>query len=174
LTGRSLAALMAVCVIAAGTGFAAYRWWHAPEAAATSALRPDLEFRDLEGRAHRLSEWNGKLLIVNFWATWCAPCLKEIPLLVDAQQKQASRGLQVVGVAMDDAEPVRQMSARLKVNYPIMAGGTEVMSAMDQLGDTLGALPFSVLIAPDGRVLDRVSGGLKPEELSAWLVNLPS
>jgi len=168
LKGREVAALLLVCVVAAAAGFGAYAWWH-QRAAAETSVRPDLEFRDLDGQPHRLSEWNGKLLLLNFWATWCTPCLKEIPLLVETQRDHGPRGLQIVGIAMDDAEMVRAFAQRLQMNYPIMVGQAEIASAMDVLGDQLGAFPFSVLIAPDGRILDRRSGDLSREEIAAWL-----
>ncbi len=172
---REAIALILVCVVSAGVGFGTYRWWQVKHAAEAAAIRPDLEFRDLDGKAHRLSEWDGKLLLLNFWATWCTPCLKEIPLLVEAQREHGARGLQIVGVAMDEVEPVRRFIERLRMNYPVMAGQAEIAEAMDQLGDQLGAFPFSVLIAPNGRILDRVSGDLSPEELKALLdKHLPS
>jgi thiol-disulfide isomerase/thioredoxin len=176
LSGRPLTIAAVVCALATAAGLGAYRWLQAGSGVATQTaeIRPDLEFRDLQGRPHRLSEWNGKLLLVNFWATWCGPCLKEIPLLVQAQQQNAARGLQVIGIAMDDAEPVQQMAGRLRMNYPVMVGAMEIADAMDRLGDQLGALPFSVLIAPDGRILGRTSGALESDELAAWLAHLPS
>jgi thiol-disulfide isomerase/thioredoxin len=166
--GREALALVLVCAVAAAAGFGAHRWWQGrqPEPA---ELRPDLEFRGLDDQAHRLSEWNGKLLLLNFWATWCTPCLKEIPLLVETQRAHGPQGLQIVGIAMDDVEPVRAFAQRLQVNYPIMVGQAEIANAMDALGDELGAFPFSVLIAPDGRILDRRSGDLSREEIAAWL-----
>ena len=136
----------------------------------TAELRQDLPFQGLDGQIHKLSEWNGKLLLLNFWATWCTPCLKEIPLLVETQARLATRNFQIVGIAMDQAEPVRRYAERLKMNYPIMAGEADVVTAMDALGDTLGALPFSVLISPDGRILERISGDLSREELEALLI----
>jgi len=169
LRRRETLALILVCVVAAGVGFGTYRWWQAEDTAEASAIRPDLQFRDLDGKIHRVSEWNGKLLLLNFWATWCPPCLKEIPLLVEAQQQHGPRGLQIVGIAMDEVEPVRRFVERLRMNYPVMAGQAEIADAMDQLGDQLGAFPFSVLIAPDGRILARASGDLSREELEAWL-----
>ena len=166
---RETLALILVCVVAAGVGYGSYRIWSARAATEAAAMRPDLAFRDLDGRPHRLSEWDGKLLLLNFWATWCAPCLKEIPLLVEAQQLHGARGFQVVGIAMDEVEPVRRFAERLRMNYPLMAGQAEIAAAMDQLGDRLGAFPFSVLIAPDGRILDRISGDLSREELQGLL-----
>jgi len=167
LSLRGATALVALCIASAVGGYSAYRWWQAtPE---TTAARPDLVLQGLDGRAHRLSEWDGKLVLVNFWATWCTPCLKEIPLLVKAQKEHAGAGLQIVGVAMDRAEPVKLFVERLGMNYPIMVGEADVAAAMDALGDELGALPFSVLIGRDGRILRRVSGDLSPEELQELL-----
>lgn len=168
MTRREVGALLLVCAAAAAAGFGAYRLWQA-RAPAETAVRPDLEFRDLDGRVHRLSEWDGKLVLLNFWATWCTPCLKEIPLLVETQREHGPRGLQIVGIAMDDAALVRAFAARLQMNYPIMVGQAEIANAMDALGDELGAFPFSVLIAPDGRILDRRSGDLSREEIAQWL-----
>jgi len=169
LKQRETLALVLVCVVAAVAGFGAWRWHEVTSAAKTAEQRPDLAFKDLDGKPHRLSEWDGKLVLLNFWATWCAPCIKEIPLLVEAQSRHASRGLQVIGVAVDDIEPVRSFAQRLKINYPLMAGGPEVYDAMHDLGAELEALPFSVLIAPGGRIVGRASGDLSAEELQEWL-----
>lgn len=181
MTARGTLAVVALCLISAAAGFVAFRQFApAPEVApaataAPAATRPDLEFRDLDGRAHKLSEWNGKLLLLNFWATWCAPCIKEIPLLVEAQKTYGARGLQVVGIAMDETAAVREFQARMHMSYPIMIGAAEIVGAMDQLGNELGALPFSVLVAPDGRILARTAGGLERQDLDNWLKNrLPS
>ena len=159
--------LVLVCAVAAAAGFGAYRYWHGGAGADTA--RADLGFLDLDGRTHRLEEWRGKLLLLNFWATWCTPCLKEIPLLVETQQQYGGRGLQIVGIAMDEAEPVRRFKERLQMNYPIMVGQADIARAMDALGDELGAFPFSVLIAPDGRILGRISGDLSREEIKELL-----
>jgi thiol-disulfide isomerase/thioredoxin len=171
---RGALTVVVLCLVSAAAGFGAYRWWQArgPQAEAVE-LRPDLQFFDLDGTPHRLSEWNGKLLLLNFWATWCAPCIAEIPLLVDAQRKYGARGLQVVGIAMDETQPVRDFATRMKMNYPIMIGGPEITDAMDRLGDELGALPFSVLIAPDGRIVARTSGALQRDDITGWVKQLP-
>jgi len=170
---RDVFALLLVCAVAGAAGFGAWYWWAGRDVAGTA--RADLSFRDLDGKAHALSEWRGKLLLLNFWATWCTPCLKEIPLLVEAQREHGPRGLQIVGVAMDEVEPVRAFAQRFSMNYPLMAGQAEIALAMDELGDPLGAFPFSVLVAADGRILDRRSGDLSREEIAQWLAeHLPS
>lgn len=169
MTKRELLAVLLLCLFSAAAGFGAWWWWQEQRAAEAAQQRPDLEFRDLDGRPHKLSEWDGKLLLLNFWATWCTPCLKEIPLLVRAQRELGPRGLQVVGLALDQREAVEAFRARLGINYPLMLGEADIIAAMDALGDELGAFPFSVLIAPDGRIVARESGALTEPELRAWL-----
>lgn len=167
---RAGLALLALCIAAAAGGYSAYRWWQAaPPAAEPAQIRPDLQFRDLDGVTHKFSEWDGKLLLLNFWATWCTPCLKEIPLLVEAQNTYGAQGLQIVGLALDQPDAVRAFRDRLGMNYPLLVGESDIVSGMDALGDTLGAFPFSVLIAPDGRILERISGDLSREELTELL-----
>lgn len=134
-------------------------------------MAPEIVLQDSEGRQRMLSEWRGKLLLVNFWASWCGPCLHEIPLLVKAQEEFGPRGLQIIGPAMDDPEAARAMAQELKINYPIMPGDAEIAKAMEALGDTLGGLPFSVLIAPDGRILERVTGDFKADELRSLILD---
>ncbi|MBI2382683.1 MAG: TlpA family protein disulfide reductase [Gammaproteobacteria bacterium] len=158
---RSTAAVALLSLASAAAGFGLYRWWDAR----TPELAPAIQLTDLDGRPRALSEWRDRLLLVNFWATWCAPCLKEIPLLVEAQKEYAARGFQVIGPAMDNPDAVRAGVQRLGIPYPVMAGDAEIAQAMDALGDTLQALPFSVLIGHDGRILLRRSGEFTRAEL---------
>jgi len=170
LSRKALAAAAILGALSAAAGFGAYHHWQAgKEAERAAAIGDAMQFQGLDGKPHKLSEWHGKLLLVNFWASWCVPCLNEIPLLVEAQKSHGAQGFQVVGLAMDTPEQVRQMQQRLHINYPMLLGQADVMDAMDAFGDTLGAFPFSVLIGTDGRVIDRQAGGLHPEELKAWI-----
>lgn len=162
--------VVALCVISGVAGFAAYRYAHSDSDKAdsidgASALAPDIELPDLGGGTRKLSEWQGKLVLVNFWATWCAPCRHEIPMLREVQAQYGARGLQIVGPAMDDPQAVREALPGLGINYPVMAGDAPIVAAMDSLGDTLGALPFSVLIAADGRIVARKHGEFERKEL---------
>lgn len=157
--------LVVLCVLAAGIGFFAYRELSpvpAPQA-------PALHFTDLDGKPRQLSEWRGRPLLINFWATWCAPCLQEIPMLIKAQTELADTGLMILGPAVDEAEPVRHFHAERDLNYPVFVGADQAIMAMDALGDTRGALPWSVFIAPDGRIVARHSGILSREQLESWL-----
>ena len=116
---------------------------------AAHRIAPDFARPDLDGREIRLSAHRGKVVLLNFWATWCAPCLAEMPRFVAWQQKYSGRGLQIIGVSMDDDEaPVRTMSRKLKLNYPVVMGD-------EKLGEMYGGvfgLPLTLLIDKDGRI----------------------
>lgn len=140
-------------------GFALYQQlYFAQSSNEDSEVAANFSLPTLSGDDFELSDQRGKLVLVNFWATWCAPCLKEIPLLVEVQDRYASRGLQIVGPALDDPELVRASLGRLKIQYPVLIGEEQIPLLMDALGDTLGALPYSVLISPEGNVLSRKHG----------------
>ncbi|MGQ0621873.1 MAG: TlpA family protein disulfide reductase [Panacagrimonas sp.] len=169
---RTLAVLSVIGALAAVGGFVMYR--SLAPVPPPAELAADFTLPLLGGGSGSLSEYRGKLVLVNFWATWCAPCLKEIPLLVEMQERYGTRGLQILGPALDDPEQVRQALPRLRIHYPILTGEAEIPAAMDAFGDTLGALPFSVLISADGYLLQRKHGEFTREELIPLIeANLP-
>jgi thiol-disulfide isomerase/thioredoxin len=157
-----LIALVLVCVLAvtAGLGVSV---WHASRQ--PSGPAPAFTLTDLSGQQRPSSEWQGKLLLVNFWASWCTPCLEEIPLLVEAQARYGARGLQIIGPAMDEPEPIKAMVQRFRINYPVSANLNETDASSRALGNTQGGLPYSVLISRDGHVLKTVLGSLSREQL---------
>jgi peroxiredoxin len=132
-------------------------------------LRPDLALLDLNGKERRLSEFHGKRVLINFWASWCAPCLSEMPALQAAQDKFGDQGAIVLGIAMDDPVRVHAFLARHPVNYPILIGELDSPSTSLRFGDTAEVLPFSVLLDEQGRVLAVQRGPLDHAQLSKWL-----
>lgn len=123
---------------------------------------PQLTLKDIRGRTLRLSDYKGKVVLLNFWATWCAPCRAEMPDLVKWQRKYRGRGLQVIGVTYPPEElaEVRKFTKRIKVNYPIVIGKEETKAQFDK-GDVL---PVTVVIDRKGMIREVIQGIIFPEE----------
>lgn len=115
-----------------------------------------------------LATFKGKPLIVNFWATWCPPCVEEMPLLDRFFREHAANGWQVIGLAVDQAPAVRQFLARTPVSFPIGLAGLEGTSLGRELGNQMGGLPYTVLISSAGDVLQRKIGQISAAELEQW------
>ena len=156
--------LAAAVVVAIAVASGASYWYRhsRPE-----ALPRDLALPDLNGRPHYIKEWEGRVVLLNFWATWCPPCRDEIPMLIEVQRRHGDHGLQVIGVAVDKQAPVRAFVRRLGVNYPILLLSEEqARGVLGRQGKAVG-LPYSVLVAPDGRTLARKLGPFSRAELEA-------
>ena len=132
----------------------------------------DAALPDLSGQTQRLSQWRGKVLVVNFWATWCSPCRKEIPELVRAQATNGPRGLQIVGIAIDDRDKVGPYAAQMRTNYPVLVGELDAMELARAAGNELGGLPFTVIFARDGRPAHTELGTLDEAKLAKLVVPL--
>lgn len=126
--------------------------------AATPTALFDWSFADVAGKPQPLAQWKGQLLVINFWATWCPPCLKEIPAFVDLQQRLGPRGLQFVGIALDEVAAVQPFLTDHGINYPVLLGDQDVARFMTTLGNHIGALPFTVVVGRDGKVLSTHQG----------------
>lgn len=127
---------------------------------------------DSEGKSQALSQWKGKILVVNFWATWCAPCVKEMPELSAFQQEMASKNVQLLGIGIDDAASISAFRKKHPVQYPLFVAGMEGSDLASNLGNDGGALPYTVLIDRDGHVVKSFAGTVKLAELKAQIQKL--
>jgi thiol-disulfide isomerase/thioredoxin len=132
-------------------------------------VRADLDLPGTDGRSHRLSEWDGKLVLINFWATWCGPCREEMPMLDQTRAQFAGKGLEVVGIAIDDGDAVQGFLKDNPVRYPILIGGDEEANPSLLFGDRRSVLPYSVLVGRDGKLIAQRAGSFTPEALEGWL-----
>jgi thiol-disulfide isomerase/thioredoxin len=145
----------------------------APPAGVVVATRGDMvpvvNVRDLEGNTVQLpSNFLGRRLLVNVWASWCSPCIKEMPELQRFAMQQPANGVQVVGIALDDADAVASFLKRVAVSYPILLDAPGPADAGVRLGNPKGVLPYSVLISADGRLLKQRIGPFADGEIEAW------
>ena len=129
-------------------------------------------YPDTDGRVRRLLDWRGRVLLCNFWATWCAPCREEVPMLVAAKQQWASRGFEVVGIGIDSADNVREFSKTYQVNYPVLVADGSVLELMRKLGNRGGGLPYSIVLDRTGSIAERHLGALTAEDLRRVLESL--
>ena len=128
--------------------------------------RPDFVLSDSAGSAISADDFNGRVWLVNFWATWCAPCVEEMPMLAGLRQRFAGQGVEVVGIALADPEKAKAFAEGLGIHYPILVGQTDVMLVGRRYGNRSGMLPYSVLIDADGIVRWVRLGALEPDALT--------
>ena len=133
---------------------------------------PEFALEDLAGEMRSIHGWEGDALVINFWATWCAPCLREIPLLKEFQAANGPSGLQVVGIAVDHLEAVRAFAEEMGFNYPVLVGQLAAMEAAAEFGLDFFVLPFTVFSDPHKRILGVHSGELHAEHLDELLLVL--
>ena len=129
-------------------------------------------FPDLNGQHQPLSQWRGKVLVVNFWATWCPPCREEIPGFITLQRELSGKDVQFVGIAIDQGNKVNDFARGLGMNYPLLLGEDSAFELQNRLGNQSGVLPFTVVIDSTGRLVIRHAGGLSADQLRATLLPL--
>ena len=161
---------IALVALAVGAGTAYFRGSH--DATRDGSAILGLVLPDAQGRQQALAQWRGKVLVVNFWATWCAPCREEMPEFVAAQARDGAKGVQFVGIAVDDPVKVRSFIKEIGLNYPALIGGYGAIELSKTLGNDLAALPFTIVLDRQGRVAHTQLGPLKAARLDDLLGKL--
>ena len=159
---------LALAAVAAGVWLAQGRHAAQAPAAASDALW-QFSFPDVEGKPQALSQWRGQVVVLNFWASWCAPCREEMPDFAALQAQHRAEGVVFVGVAIDNSANVTQFLQRQPVDYPILIGEGAALALASQLGNPSGALPYTVVLDRDGRVALRHLGRLPHATLDTAL-----
>ena len=142
------------------------------EASTASANLYAQTLNDLSGKPQSLAQWKGKPLLVNFWATWCGPCVQEMPELSALANEEAGKRFNVIGVGIDAPTAMSEFATRHNIKYPLYAGGMDGTELSRGFGNANGGLPFTVLIGADGQVKKTYLGKLKFDELKADLATL--
>jgi len=138
----------------------------------TGTQRPDFRLGSSSGEFVSPADFPGKMLLINFWATWCGPCRKEMPLLMEIQDQYGSSGLQVIGIALDDLQPVRDFVQTLGIRYPILVGEADVMQTNQDYGNVTGMLPYTVLVDRKGFIRWQHMGEVRRQQVAQILSDL--
>lgn len=163
--------LYGVAAAIAGLAGAGLGWWRYRPAPVETAVMSGVwgqEFDTPMGTRLALQSLRGRPLLINFWATWCPPCIEELPLLNSFYLENAAKGWQVLGLAVDKMEPVKAFLLHQPLAFPVALAGMEGLALSKTLGNQVGGLPYSVLIGADGTLLNRKIGKLSEGDLALW------
>jgi len=133
---------------------------------------PDFSLMDVSGQSRNVTEWQGKVLVINFWATWCPPCLEEIPHFIDLQDKYGDQGLQFLGIALEDVDAVTSFATEIGINYPLLVGEQEVIKLAGKFGNQIGGLPYTVILDRSGNINFIKQGPLSASEAEQAITSL--
>ena len=145
---------------------------HEAAQAMVQKTAPEFSLPDINGTLHNFHEWDGKVVILNFWATWCPPCNKETPMFVELQEKYGATGLQFVGVAIDSADKVQDFMDTYGINYPMLIGDDNAINIAKDYGDRYGALPYTVVIDRHQQIQLVQRGEMKREKVEKAIAKL--
>lgn len=156
-------------------GNALYKWLsdHSEGAIAAQDMvhkrRPDFALPDLDGKIRNASEWDGKVTVVNFWATWCPPCKREIPAFIELQKQFSAQGVQFIGIALDTRDEVMAFVDSAGINYLTLLGERDAVKVSHDFGNRLDALPYTVIIDRKGEIAFVHRGELSREDANAQI-----
>ncbi len=167
-------ALAGVALLFAGLG-AYVSLWVAPRPAPADPVATLFagQLPDAQGTPQAMGQWKGKTLLINFWATWCAPCVEEMPELSGLQGEIAGRNAQIIGIGIDSPANIAQFTAKYKISYPLYVAGLNGAEVSRAFGNELGGLPFSVLVSPDGAIKKTYLGRLNLAQVRRDLAGIP-
>jgi len=162
---KNIILFVVATVIAGSGGYALQTYLNRPQIqtennAILGQQRPEFAALDLKGDMRNIKEWDGKLILLNFWATWCPPCKREIPHFIELQNEYGEQGFQIIGIAIDDEDAVREYVKKIGMNYPSLVVQDEGVMLARRYGNDIGALPYSVIINPDGEISYTIKGEL--------------
>ncbi|MBS0335762.1 MAG: TlpA family protein disulfide reductase [Proteobacteria bacterium] len=164
---REVLLMLGVGVAAAVAGVVAGPWLvNAP--GDSEALR-SARLADLDGKPRSLEEWRGRILVINFWATWCPPCREEIPGLVRARDKLLPSGVEFVGIAIDQVAKVREFARNVQISYPLLMADAAGLELIRKLGNPSGGLPFTVVLDRKGSIAHRNLGAVTQQKIEDQL-----
>ena len=171
---RFLAAALIIGIIGATIGIYIGNIQTRPVPAKNGAVQQltTLSLNDSHGKQQKLSQWQGKFLLVNFWATWCTPCVQEMPELSELQKELSNGNIQFIGLGIDSPSNIVEFTKKYQISYPLFAAGMEGTELSRQLGNQAGGLPFTVLISPDGTLLKSYLGRLNSVQLRSDIIKL--
>ena len=141
-----------------------------PEKNLIGQMRPEFSLHDMDGIVRNVQEWDNKVVVINFWATWCPPCREEIPGFIRLQNQYANEGLQFIGIALQSAAEVEEFVMELGLNYPVLVGLDDVIKVAEAYGNQAGVLPYTVIIDRDRKISFTRKGPLHYEEAEAAIL----
>jgi len=172
---RQFLILALVGILLGATAGGIYKWLRqrpVMEASRSSGLLPDFTLPNIDGTLWRAEEWRGNVLVVNFWASWCPPCRKEMPLFVRLHEELGPEGVLFVGIAIDDPQAVQDFIDTLGVEFPILLGQEKGIELARKLGNRMEALPYTVIADPGGHIVFRQAGEMSEPVLRPLLEKL--
>jgi thiol-disulfide isomerase/thioredoxin len=161
---KPAALIIVIALLALGGGILVRGFLSTVEQTSPTNL-PDFNLPDVSGNQRNISEWQGKIRVINLWATWCPPCREEIPEFTALQEQYAANGLQFIGIAIDDQEPVEEYIKSNKINFPILIGGVTGIALAHQLGNIIDAVPFTLVVNQQGQIIHRHPGEFSREQI---------